>query len=240
MKKIGVICAMQRETDQLLARLQTPQKKKSGPFEFNSGLLNGCEIILSQSGMGKVNAAINTLELIKNFAPDYIINSGVAGGLDSSLQTMDTVLGTQYVYHDVWCGDGNEYGQVQDLPTFYPADQTLLAAAEKIRTQNPQAVHAGLICTGDQFISGAEAVNQIRSHFTQALACDMESAAIAQVCYRYRVPFLSMRLISDVAGKENSNMAQYENFWQTLADTGFERTWSLLSALAVELGAWTK
>jgi adenosylhomocysteine nucleosidase len=234
MKKIGIICALSKECEQLISRLSTPQTVKIGPFEFVKGILNGCEIVLSQSGIGKVNAALATLELIKNFAPDYMINSGVAGGLNPALNTLDSVIGTQYVYHDMWCGDGNEYGQVQGLPTFFPADKTLLVATEKLRAQTPHAVHMGLICTGDQFISGAEPVAKILQHFPQALACDMESAAIAQTCYRYQVPFLSMRLISDVAGKHETNQTQYDNFWQEMAHTGFERTWALLTALTKE------
>ena len=234
MKKIGIICAMQREAEQLISRLQTHQTVQFGPFQFVRGSLNGCEIILSQCGMGKVNAALGTLELIKNFSPDYVINSGVAGGLQPTLNTLDSVIGTQYVYHDMWCGDGNEYGQVQDLPTFFVADKTLLAATEKLRAQTPHAVHTGLICTGDLFVSGAEPVAKILQHFPQALACDMESAAIAQTCYRYQTPVLSMRLISDVAGQEQTNIAQYEDFWQTMAHTGFERTWTLLTALTKE------
>ena len=235
MKKIGIICALSREKEQLFSRLQAAHTVHAGPFVFDVGNLNGCEIILSQSGMGKVNAALNTLELIKNFAPDYVINSGVAGGLNPALDTLDSVVGTQYVYHDMWCGDGNEYGQVQGLPTFFQADKRLLAAAEKLRTQASHAVHTGLICTGDQFISGEEPVAKILQHFPQALACDMESAAIAQTCYRYKVPFLSMRLISDVAGKKQTNVDQYENFWQTMAHTGFERLWQLLGVLTGEV-----
>ena len=234
MKKIGIICALSNEEKQLLARLQSSHAVHAGPFKFTHGQLNGCEIVLAQSGIGKVNAALGTLELIKNFSPDYILNSGVAGGLSPQLNTLDSVVGTQYVYHDVWCGNGNEYGQVQELPTFFRADKILLAAAEKLRAKTPHAVHMGLICTGDQFISGPEPVAKILKYFPQALACDMESAAIAQVCYRYQVPFLSMRLISDVAGKEQTNMSQYENFWAHMADTGFERTWTLLTALTQE------
>ena len=234
MKKIGIICALSREKEQLVSRLQTHQIVQAGPFEFTQGTLNGCEIILSQSGMGKVNAALATLELIKNFSPDYMINSGVAGGLNCALNTLDSVIGTQYVYHDMWCGDGNEYGQVQDLPTYFPASPVLLSAAEKVYAQLTHAVHTGLICTGDQFISGEESVAKILQHFPQALACDMESAAIAQTCYRYTIPFLSVRLISDVAGKHETNQTQYDNFWQTMAHTGFERTWMLLTALTKE------
>ncbi|MBR2392131.1 MAG: 5'-methylthioadenosine/adenosylhomocysteine nucleosidase [Elusimicrobiaceae bacterium] len=234
MKKIGIICALAHEKEQLVSRLQTHQTTQEGPFVFTRGELNGCEIILLQSGIGKVNAALGTLEMIKNFNPDYIINSGVAGGLQPTLNTMDSVIGSQYVYHDVWCGVGNDYGQVQELPTFFQADKMLLTLAEKLHAQNPAHVHTGLICTGDQFVSGEEPVSKILQHFPNVLACDMESTAIAQVCYRYHVPFLSMRLISDVAGKDATNMTQYENFWQTMAERGFERTWGLLSSLTAE------
>ena len=88
MKKIGIICALSREEAQLVSRLQTHQTTQVGPFEFAHGTLNGCEIILLQSGIGKVNAALGALEMIKNFAPDYIINSGVAGGLQGTLNTL--------------------------------------------------------------------------------------------------------------------------------------------------------
>ncbi len=234
MAKIGIICALAQEEQQLISRLTTQRAVQAGPFQFTQGTLNGCEFILLRCGMGKVNAALGTLELIKNFTPDYILNSGVAGGLNPALHTLDSVVGDRYVYHDVWCGDGNDYGQVQELPTFFPASSVLLAAAKRAYAQTPHAVHTGLICTGDQFISGKEPVAKILHHFPQALACDMESAAMAQVCYRYHVPFLSMRLISDVAGKTETNQTQYDNFWQEMAHTGFERTWALLTALTKE------
>ena len=235
MKKISIICALRREKERLSSHLQACHTVQAGPFSFDVGNLNGCEIVLLQSGMGKVNASLGTLEIIKNFLPDCVISSGVAGGLSTSVNVLDSVVGTQYVYHDVWCGKGNEYGQVQELPTFFPADNTLLSAAEKIHFQSPEAVHLGLICTGDQFITGTEPVANILQHFPQALACDMESAAIAQTCYRYKVPFLSMRLISDVAGKEQTNMDQYENFWSEMADTGFKRLWPLIGVLTKEV-----
>jgi len=235
MKKFGIICAMQKEAQQLMDRLTVQKKINVGPFEFVQASLNGKEIILAQSGMGKVNAALGAVEMIYRFKPDALISSGVAGGLAKQLKPLDCVVGTQYVYHDVWCGTGNEYGQVQGLPTFFNADKKLVAAADKIGTQEGHTVHKGLICTGDQFISGEEAVERILKHFPQALACDMESAAIAQVCYRHHTPFISMRLLSDVAGKAEDNMSQYENFWETMADQGFARTWALLTALTQEV-----
>ena len=235
MKRIGLICAIAREKEQLESRLQSSEKVQAGPFEFVKGALGGCEIIFAQSGIGKVNAALGVLELIKNFTPDYVINSGVAGGLSDTLNTLDCVVGTQCVYHDVWCGDGNEYGQVQELPTFFPADKRLLAAAEKLHTQDAARVHTGLICTGDQFVTTPQDVQAILKHFPHALACDMESAAMAQTCYRYHVPFLSLRMISDVAGKKQTHFVQFEDFWREMAHAGFERTWALLTILTQEL-----
>lgn len=233
MKKIGIICALEREAQQIQNRLSVHTTQTVGPFSFVHGTLNGREIILSQSGIGKVNAALNTAALITSFTPDAVINSGVAGGLVATQNPLESVIGTQYVYHDVWCGDGNEYGQVQGLPTFFDADPQLLAAARTCANAADHPVHLGLICTGDQFISGPAAL-PILKHFPHALACDMESAAIAQVCYRYHTPFISVRLLSDIAGKDTANFTQYENFWAQLAQQGFANTWALLTALTAE------
>ena len=234
--KIGIICALAKEQAQLLERLPNPEKIVSGPFTFFVSNLNGNEIILTQSGIAKVNAAACAVELINRFAPDAIINSGVAGGLDPKLNSLDVVAGKEYVHHDVFCGPENEWGQVQGLPSAFLADKKLLACVEKLK--NAQAfscpVHAGLICTGEQFITDSHKLQDIRKNFPGALACDMESASFAQVCYLYKVPFLSFRVISDVVGKETNNEAQYDNFWETVTRTAFENTWKFLSALAQE------
>ena len=148
-----------------------------------------------QSGTGKAGAARTATELILREHPDCIINSGCAGGLAPGVAVCDIVVGAQTAYHDVWCGTGNLPGQVQGLPQRFDADPGLLAAAQGLQTQRP--LHAGLIATGDWFVSSAEEEKRIRTLYPDALACDMESAAVAQVCLHYGVPFLSFRIISD-------------------------------------------
>lgn len=171
-----------------------------------------------QSGIGKAEAARTATEMILRDRPDCIINSGCAGGLAESVSVCDIVLGEQTAYHDVWCGEGNLRGQVQGLPQRFDADPSLLAAARSLRTENP--LHCGLICTGDQFISTAEEDERIRGLYPDALACDMESAAIAQVCLHYGVPFLSFRIISDTRTGGN-RFSDYTGFWERIADDSF-------------------
>ncbi len=232
--KIGIVCALAKEKAQLLARLPEQETISSGPFTFFVSRLGENQLILTQSGIAKVNAAACSVEMIRRFAPEVVINSGVAGGLDSQLNPLDIVVGSKYAHHDVFCGPENEWGQVQGLPSVFLADDKLLASVEKLKSEHAfsRPVHTGLICTGEQFITDPHALADICHHFPEALACDMESAAFAQVCYLYKVPFLSFRVISDVVGKEKSNETQYEDFWDTVSHTAFENTWTFLSALA--------
>ena len=172
-----------------------------------------------QSGIGKAGAARTATELILRERPDCIINSGCAGGLAPSVAVGDTVLGAQTAYHDVWCGEGNLPGQVQGLPQRFDADPALLQKALALPAAQP--VHSGLICTGDWFVTTAQEDEKILKTYPEALACDMESAAIAQVCHHYGVPFLSFRMISDVHGSGQDATALYKDFWTKIADDSF-------------------
>ena len=95
-------------------------------------------------------------------------------------------------------------------------------------------IHGGLICTGDKFITDREELNVIKQNFPEGLAVDMESAAIAQVCYLYQVPFISFRIISDTPGAEK-HWEQYKNFWGEIADNSFRVTETFLKALPNKL-----
>ena len=230
--KIGVLTAMTSEYEQLAALLADVQKCEQGGISYLVGRISSNEIILRQCGIGKVNAAIGTAELIRSFAPDAIVSTGVAGGIDTSLAVMDVVVSSSIVYHDVWCGMGCEYGQVQGLPAVFSASEKLYKAAESLNddSENITRIHAGLICTGDQFITSREELDKIKSNFPAGLAVDMESAAIAQTCYIYAVPFVSFRIISDTPGVDN-HIEQYENFWGEMANSSFGVTRSFLSKL---------
>ena len=230
--KIGIITAMSSEQKQLANQLENKTEHREGPFSYTKGTIRRNDVILTQCGIGKVNAAAGTVEMIRNFRPDCIISTGVAGGIDSCLNVMDVVASRQIVYHDVWCGEGNAYGQVQGLPTFFEGNETLFQCALSLDTETP--IHGGLICTGDKFITDRNELNEIKKNFPEGLAVDMESAAIAQVCHIYNVPFISFRIISDTPGADK-HFEQYLNFWAEMADRSFHVTETFLKSLPNKL-----
>ncbi len=206
--KIGIIVAMRKELDLLLPLLRNSEASKMGGFEFYRGRMGNHDVMVMQCGIGKVNAAMGTLMLVNNFAPDFVINSGVAGGADLSVKVMDVVAGAQVAYHDVWCGPESEVGQVQGLPRYFDGAERLLNLIP-----DRDGIHKGLICSGDQFIDTMDEVKRIKGLFPGALAVDMESGAIAQVCYLNKVPMLALRVISDSPGASHDNTQQYMDFW---------------------------
>ncbi|MGN0309199.1 MAG: 5'-methylthioadenosine/adenosylhomocysteine nucleosidase [Bacteroides sp.] len=230
---IGIISAMQSEHDQLAARLQEKNVMGRGRLSFVTGRIGRNEVVLAQSGIGKVNAALGAAALMDLFDIKALVSTGVAGGIDPVLQVTDVVASSRLAYHDVWCGDGNAYGQIQGLPLYFEADKQLLEAALRLNEggELESRVHGGLICTGDQFISNRDELQVIKSRFPEALAVDMESAALAHTCYLRGVPFISFRIISDTPGAHEENFAQYLDFWKTMADRSFQTTWAYLSAL---------
>lgn len=233
--KIGIITAMTVEHEQVVKLLRNKREHSGGPFNFTEGEAGGNTLVLMQCGIGKVNAAAGAVELISRFGPDCIVSTGVAGGIDPCLKVMDVVVSRHIAYHDVWCGEGNEYGQVQGLPARFAGDETLLQCALALTPEvEGMTVHGGLICSGDKFITDRSELDSIKGNFPEGLAVDMESGAIAQVCHLYGVPFISFRIISDTPGAEE-HWQQYTNFWQTVADRSFGITHQFLNALPEQL-----
>ena len=229
--KIGIISAMDSEHAQLSSRLQDKKEWNEDGFHYIEGAIGVNQVVLTQCGIGKVNAAVGASELIKRFSPDCIISTGVAGGIDTCLALTDIVVSSHLVYHDVWCGEGNAYGQVQGLPPVFHGNASLLHHALSLEGR----IHEGLICTGDQFITNRKELDLIKDRFPEGLAVDMESAAIAQTCYLYgEVPFLSFRIISDTPGVDN-HYSQYKDFWGTMAERSFQTTWTFISTLPAQL-----
>ena len=226
--KIGVLTAMTSEFEQLAAMLDGVANCERNGIGYLVGHVGGNEIILRQCGIGKVNAALGAAELIRAFTPDAMVSTGVAGGIDCCLGVMDVVVSSSIVYHDVWCGMGCEYGQIQGMPAIFEGNKTLLDCAMALDTETP--IHGGLICSGDKFITDREELNVIKGNFPEGLAVDMESGAIAQVCHIYKVPFISFRIISDTPGAEN-HWEQYTNFWGEMADRSFGVTKAFLESL---------
>ena len=206
--KIGIIVAMRKELDLLLPLLKDSEESRMSGFEFHRGKIGMHDVMVMQCGIGKVNAAMGSLMLVNHFAPNFVINSGVAGGADKSVKVMDVVAGARVAYHDVWCGPESELGRVQGLPLYFEGAQKLLDLLPE-----RDDIHKGLICSGDQFIDKMEDLERIKGNFPDALAVDMESGAIAQVCHLCQVPFLALRVISDSPGASHDNTRQYLDFW---------------------------
>ena len=205
----------------------------------DTGRLGNNEIVLWQCGIGKVNAAVGTMRLIQEHHPDAILSTGLAGGIDPQMQAGDILAATQSVYHDVDCGgiaSGGvcPIGQVQGLPARYDADPRLLDHAltlgERLKVKGERLMN-GLICTGDQFITDRERQNVIKRNFVDGLACDMESAAIAQTCYLMKVPFMSLRVISDTPGRTDNHQQQWKDFLGAMCDRSFQFVKSFLESL---------
>lgn len=195
---------MRKELDLLLPLLEDARSLEIDGIKFHLGNIDRCEIVAMECGIGKVNAACGTLTLIERFKPSLIINTGVAGGTGAT-SILDLVVASEVGYHDVWCGPGTIPGQPAGCPRVFKTSITP-DIADKLGAKY------GLIASGDIFISRKEEVEHIRELYSEALACDMESAAIAQVCYLRNVPFICVRVVSDTPGA-GDNISQYENFW---------------------------
>ena len=183
--------------------------------------LHSSDIILCKSGIGKVNAAAAATRMIMEHRPDCIISTGCAGGLAAGLKVMDVVVGAQTCYHDADCGEGFEPGQIMGMPARFEADAGLYAKAMGLSARAGSRILGGLICTGDVFCTEREQTDAILRRFPEAAAVDMESAAIAQVCHIYEVPFISFRIVSDSAGDDKARISEYRDFWSELADRSF-------------------
>ena len=209
--RIGIIVAMSKELELLKPMLENIRISETNGLKFYCGTIGKHKIAAMQCGVGKVNAAIGTVEMIDNYNPELIINTGVAGGVGNNVNVMDLVIGSKMGYHDVWCGgfdDNTVYGQMQGLPPTFEGASIILDLIQESDT-----VHCGLIVSGDQFIDSKQQVDVISEHFPEAIAVDMESGAIAQTCYIRKTPFVSMRVISDSPGAGHNNSQQYSDFW---------------------------
>ncbi len=220
--KIGVIIAMEKELELFAKNLHNFSKSVIAGKTFLQGQLNDKEIIAVVAGIGKTNAAICATYLINNFNVDLIVNIGISGGLASSLQIGDFVVGTDIVYHDVFCGEPDQYGQISNLPLYFHSDSELAAKLSEYKH--------GLLCCGDKFIIKPEETLPIKENFPSALAVDMESAAIAQTCYLHNIPFLCVRQISDTPGIKH-HAEQYDEFWRNAPQNSFAIFQKILSVL---------
>ena len=226
--KYGIICAMEEEIKELRAQLTNANEENIANIIFYSGQINDHEVVLVRAGIGKVQAGVTTAFLIENFKVDAVINSGSAGGIGTGLAVGDLVLSTGAAYHDASATVfGYKPGQLPQQPQIFEADQELLQAVSEAASQAGLQVKPGLIVTGDQFVSSQAQIAAIKEIYPQALCCEMEGAAVAQVAYQFDKPFLIVRAMSDV-GDEDAG----QSFDEFIIDAGKKSAQMILNLLA--------
>jgi adenosylhomocysteine nucleosidase len=203
--KIAIIGAMEEEVTLLRDHIENKQQTVIAGCEFTTGKMNSADVVLLRSGIGKVNAAMSTTILLEKFKPEVVINTGSAGGFHPDLNVGDVVISTEVRHHDVdVTAFGYEYGQVPQLPAAFQADEKLVQLAVTAAKEiNEIQVVKGLIATGDSFMNDPIRVESLREKFEDLQAVEMEAAAIAQVSHQFQTPFVIIRSLSDIAGKES-------------------------------------
>ena len=191
--KIGILCAGDREVAPFLPMLANAKTSEKSMLTIYEGKLAGADVAVLYSGVCKVNAAIAAQVLIGEYGCETIINAGTAGAMDEALAVFDTVVGTEYAYHDVAAHILTEFHPWLEAPRF-AADKALLEVA-RCAADGAERIHFGRMVTGEQFITD-ESRESINARF-HPLCVDMESAAVAHVCHVNRVPFLAVRTMTD-------------------------------------------
>ncbi|MFC6402727.1 5'-methylthioadenosine/adenosylhomocysteine nucleosidase [Mammaliicoccus sciuri] len=201
---IGIIGAMEEEVEILKSSIENRETIQIAHVIFYKGNIEDKQVVLAQSGIGKVNAAITATLLINEFKPDLIINTGSAGSVDRELNIGDIIISNKVYYHDVNAtAFGYKLGQVPSMPEFYETDSKLIDLAKSSIEQLDLNGIVGEVATGDSFIGSIDQRKVIKSNFPTASVVEMEAGAIAQTCYQYNVPIIVTRAVSDLADKES-------------------------------------
>lgn len=234
---IGIIGAMEEEVALLQSALRGAEETSSGGFTFIRGTLEGHEVVLLKCGIGKVNAAVGCALLADRFRPSFVINSGSAGGIDSSLTFGDLVISEGLLYHDVdVTAFGYADGQIPGQSAIFPVPVDLIVSAERaadsLKAEGllPASLRhlRGIIASGDAFMHEATRIAALRARFPSVKAVEMEGAAIAHACALFNLPCLVIRAISDVAGAESP--MKFEEFLPIAAKHSSELVRRIISA----------
>ncbi len=231
MKSIGIIGAMDEEILSIKENMDVISTRNIIGLDFFLGKMNGNNVVLVRSGIGKVNAAVCTQVLIDMYGVDYIINVGVAGAISKELEIGDIVISSQCIEHDFDTSAlGDPVGFISRLNvSFFKADDELIEIAKQAgESACDSKVVVGTIASGDQFIASNEKKSIIWKEF-KASCAEMEGAAIAHTCFLNMIPFVIIRSISDKA--EDSSEHDYEKFFRQSADIASKIVVSMTKSL---------
>ncbi len=209
MTKIAIICALKSERKLFTEHMEDRNDFEINGLPYSTGKIFGKDVVICNSGVGKVNAAMSAQIVIDRFEPDYVINSGIAGSLSERAKHLSVVVSDLLYYHDF---------DLSILETNYPgidrfpADKTLI---EKFFAANSDMndLVLGNIATGDVFVTSSSKKQEIQQ-MGDAIACEMEGCSIAHVAYANKKPFIVLRCISDLA---DDDAGQTYNDFETIA-----------------------
>jgi adenosylhomocysteine nucleosidase len=244
----GILGAFDAEVEYLLSIATDKTEKTIQQVRFTEATLEGKKVVIAQTGIGKVNAAITTTLMIEHYMPREIIFTGIAGGTNPGLSPGDIVIGTRIAYHDygTLTVDSLEVRPTKNAitgkenPLYYNSDKKLVdiavrASAEvkldKVKTDGVERypkIITGTIVTGDVFVSSPKAVKEFRRRFS-ADATEMEGAAVAQVCLQQSQPFIVVRSLSDNAG--HGSMKEVELFYKLAAENSANLVLAIIKLL---------
>jgi adenosylhomocysteine nucleosidase len=212
---IGIIGAMEIEVEGLKKALDGVREESAFGYTFYSGKIGDAEVVVTQSGIGKVNSAIAVSIMKMKYNCDFIINTGIAGGT-ALVKSEDVVIGTKCLYHDFDATVfGYALGQVPGGPEYYSADESLVKKSEAACRDLGITHHLGTILSGDCFVTQKETYEKMNQ--PEAMACEMEGCSIAQASARMGVPFVIIRYISDIIGGENQ-IEDYKQYEKRMAE----------------------
>ena len=202
--RTAIIAAMEEEVKYLKEHINNHEMYEFQGYQYHIGDIEGRRIVVARSGIGKVNAALSTALLLEHFSVDEVINTGAAGGMSPELKIGDIIIGDECIHHDVDAtAFGYKFGQIPNMPESFRSDEKLIAIFSSILEKLSFHYQVGRIATGDKFVTSFEQMPKILKEFPDIKAAEMEGAAIAQVCYQYKVPCIIVRSISDVVGSNS-------------------------------------
>ena len=238
MSKIGIIGAMELEVEELKSHMTGMQVTSRAGMDFCQGTLHGTQVVIVRSGVGKVNASLCVQILADLFQVTHVINSGVAGSLNSKLEIGDIVISKDAVHHDMDVTPlGYEPGIVPQMAeSYFKADEQLMTLARSTCQKVNPDIHVliGRVASGDQFITNKEVKNHLIATF-HADCVEMEGASIAHGCYLNQIPFVILRAISDKA--DDSGNYDYQIDYPTFEKTAAKHCATLVEKLVEDLAA---
>ena len=224
---------MQNEVDLLLSQAEIERIDTVGKVDYHIGTLCGRQVVIAKAGVGKVLAASGMTAMLNRYPVTEVIFTGVAGGVGDETHVLDEVIATRLIQHDYGqiTADGFEWFDGTNGEADYcdcDPDLVSLAYDAAVTELGEAHVFMGTIASGDQFIASAAYVRRLQEDFG-AVACEMEGAAVAAVCYNYDIPFVVIRCMSDKADGEAHDT--YENLADLAADQSSRIVLLMLDAM---------